>query len=227
MVEFVEEKPRHQCRNPKCRLKLQAPVTNQREAFCCRGCYSSFYRIRCRICEEPIKQPGRGTRLVCKKPKCRSAWQRKDGMGRYVASSDAKAIQEVPADQSVLRGPKPLDPADGPWRQIAGPPLTPSQFHCATLGGRAMREVKRLEAKNRTTMKAAEQAEVRANGDFTEPDWQEAVSPDGLRCYVTRSRPAATKAQIAAASAIPDDLSIPAFLDRRKAEAELELRMAA
>jgi hypothetical protein len=157
----------------------------------------------------------------------RSAWQRKDGMGRYAASSDAKAIQEVPADQSVLRGPKPLDPADGPWRQIAGPPLTPSQFHCATLGGRAMREVKRLEAKNRTTMKAAEPAEVRANGDFTEPDWQEAVSPDGLRCYVTRSRPAATKAQIAAASAIPDDLSIPAFLDRRKAEAELELRMAA
>ena len=90
-----------------------------------------------------------------------------------------------------------------------------------------MREVKRLEAKNRTTMKAAEQAEVEANGYFTEPDWQEAVSPDGLRCYVTCSRPAATKAQIAAGSAIPDDLSIPAFLDRRKAEAEPELRMAA
>ena len=85
MVEFVEEKPRHQCRNPKCRSKLQAPVTNQREGFCCRGCYSSFYRTRCRVCEEPIKQPGRGVRLVCKKSKCRSAWQRKDGMGRYAA----------------------------------------------------------------------------------------------------------------------------------------------
>ena len=225
MVEFVEEKPRHQCRNPKCRSKLQAPVTNQREGFCCRGCYSSFYRTRCRVCEEPIKQPGRGVRLVCKKPKCRSAWQRKDGMGRY--ADDAKATQEVPANQSVLRGSKPVDPADRSWRQIAGPPLTPSQFHCATLGGSAMDEVKRIEAKTRTAMEAAEQAEVEANGYFTEPDWQEAESPDGVRCYVTRSRPVtATKAQIAAASAIPDDLSIPAFLDRQ-AEAEPELRMAA
>jgi hypothetical protein len=138
------------------------------------------------------------------------------------------AIQEVPANQSVLSGSKPVDPADRPWGQIAGPPLTPSQFHCAALGGSAMDEVKRIEVKNRTVLKAAEQAGVEANGDFSEPDWQEAVSPDGVRCYVTRFRPGtATKTQIAAASAIPDDLSIPAFLDRRKAEAELELRMAA
>jgi hypothetical protein len=90
MVEFVEEKPRQYCRNPRCRSKLPAPVANEREAFCCRGCYSNFYRTRCRVCEEPIKQPGRGARVVCKKPKCRSAWQRKDGMGRYAASSDAR-----------------------------------------------------------------------------------------------------------------------------------------
>jgi hypothetical protein len=131
-------------------------------------------------------------------------------------------------NRSVLSGSKPVDPADRPWRQIAGPPLTPSQFHCATPGGSAMDEVKRTEAKNRTAMEAAEQAEVEANGYFTEPDWQEAVSPDGVRCDVTRFRPVTTtKAQIAAASAIPDDLNVPPFLDRRKAEPQPELRMAA
>lgn len=140
--------------------------------------------------------------------------------------SDAKATQEVPANQIVLRGSKPVDP--GSWRQIAGPPLTPSQFHGATLGGSAMDEVKRIQAKNRTAMKAAEQTEVEANGYFTEPDWREAESPDGVPCYITRFRPVtATKAQIAASSTIPDDLSIPGFLDRRKAETEPELRMAA
>src|ERR1700758_760369 len=103
-------------------------------------------------------------------------------MGRYAASSDAKAIQEVPGNQSVLSGSKPVDQADRPWQQIAGPALTPSQFLCATLGGSAMDEAKRIEAKNRTALKAGEQAEVEANRDF--PDWQEAVSPDGVRCFV-------------------------------------------
>jgi hypothetical protein len=133
----------------------------------------------------------------------------------------------VPADQSVLSGSKPVDPADRPWRQIAGPPMTPSQFHCATLGGSATHEVKRIETKNRTAMKAAEQAAVEANGYFTDPDWQEAESSDGVRCDVTRFRSVtATKTQTAT-SALPDDLSIPSFLDRLKTEAKPELRMAA
>jgi hypothetical protein len=57
-----------------------------------------------------------------------------------------------------------------------------------------MAEVKRIETKYRTAMKVAEQLKVEANGDFSEPDWQEAVSRDGVRCYVTRSRRVATKA---------------------------------
>ena len=35
------------CRNPKCRSKLKAPTDNYREAFCTRGCHSSFYLHRC------------------------------------------------------------------------------------------------------------------------------------------------------------------------------------
>jgi hypothetical protein len=51
MVEFSETALRKMCRNPKCRSKLPAPVSNEREAFCCRSCYQSFYLHRCRVCE--------------------------------------------------------------------------------------------------------------------------------------------------------------------------------
>jgi hypothetical protein len=45
---------RHQCR--KCRTKLAEPTDNPRRAFCCRGCFGSFYRSRCVVCEEPIRR---------------------------------------------------------------------------------------------------------------------------------------------------------------------------
>jgi hypothetical protein len=56
-------------------------------------------------------------------------------------------------------------------------------------------------------------SEVEANGEFTDPGWQEVVSPDGVTCFVTRFR----TEQIVADRPdlqIPDDLSIPAFLRR-------------
>jgi hypothetical protein len=66
MIEFVASL-RQYCRNSRCRSKLSAPVSNEREAFCCRGCYSSFYLHRCRVCERAIDQPKRGQRIICKK----------------------------------------------------------------------------------------------------------------------------------------------------------------
>ena len=53
MTEFSQAL-RHMCRNPKCRSKLPAPVPNEREAFCARGCYQSFY-LRRRPNPHPIK----------------------------------------------------------------------------------------------------------------------------------------------------------------------------
>jgi hypothetical protein len=41
----------HSCR--RCRAKLSEPVSNQRSAFCCRGCHRNFYRKRCMACEGP------------------------------------------------------------------------------------------------------------------------------------------------------------------------------
>jgi hypothetical protein len=52
----MKQSLRHYCRNPRCRMKLQAPVENEHRAFCCRGCFESFYRSRCLVCEEPMRR---------------------------------------------------------------------------------------------------------------------------------------------------------------------------
>jgi hypothetical protein len=80
MVDFDNEL-RKKCRH--CHCKLPEPTGNEREAFCARGCQTSFYRKRCRVCEEAIEQPKHGKRLICKKSKCRNAWNAGSGFGRY------------------------------------------------------------------------------------------------------------------------------------------------
>jgi hypothetical protein len=89
------ETPRHwhYCRNPRCRTKLPAPVSNAHEAFCSPGCHVHFFRTRCPVCEGPIEQPARGTRLTCNKIKCRRAWRAGFGFGRYHTLNHAKSIQ--------------------------------------------------------------------------------------------------------------------------------------
>jgi hypothetical protein len=62
---------RHRCRNPQCRLKLATPVENEHHAFCTRGCYESFYRSRCRVCERDLRKArrrGDASRLYCRPP---------------------------------------------------------------------------------------------------------------------------------------------------------------
>jgi hypothetical protein len=85
MTDFKTE-TRKMCRNPKCRSKLPAPVSNAREAFCCRGCYSSFYLHRCIVCEDKIERTT-ANRKICKKSKCRNALAVGEGFGRFHANS--------------------------------------------------------------------------------------------------------------------------------------------
>jgi hypothetical protein len=222
--EFAETAMRDYCRNPKCRMRLPAPVSNEREAFCTRGCYNSFYLRRCRVCEGRIEQPKCTTRLICKKSKCRNAWAARAGFGRYAEASGRDGSQKVPVNSGSTSASEPVEQG---WKQIAGPALTLSQFHCATRGGGAMGEVRRIEAKNRALLQEAEQAEIAANGEFTNPGWREVVSPDGVKCFITKSAPikrAITKTitaetittqTITTEMAIPDDLSIPGFLRRQ------------
>jgi hypothetical protein len=216
------ELPRYYCRNPRCRAKLPNPVSNPREAFCTRGCHSQFYRKHCLVCEKVIEQPNRGQRKLCKKAACRSAWLANVGFGHF-ASAGAKPIQETPVPQSGTSAPK----TGRGWHIVAGPALTPSRFHSAAVpdGPNGSWEggfYRRIEANNKAALKAVErereQAETEAGGYFTEPEWREVISPDGVTCFVTRFRRDATTAPAPTTSAtIVDDLEIPAFLLRRPA----------
>jgi hypothetical protein len=59
------ESARHRCRNPRCRMKLPAPVDNPHHAFCCRGCHEQFHRARCLVCERDISMdPMTGTARI-------------------------------------------------------------------------------------------------------------------------------------------------------------------
>jgi hypothetical protein len=84
------------CRNPRFRSKLSAPVTNPRDAFCTRGCHGSFYLKRCRVCEEPIEQGGGRPRLICRKSKCRNAWEGDFPGGRYHPTSSRENSSKTP-----------------------------------------------------------------------------------------------------------------------------------
>jgi hypothetical protein len=84
MVDFKETEMRKKCRNPKCRMKLSTPTSNEREAFCCRGCHQSFYLHRCLVCEDKIERTT-ANRKICKKSKCRNALAAGEGFGRYHA----------------------------------------------------------------------------------------------------------------------------------------------
>jgi hypothetical protein len=160
MTEFVAEL-RHYCRNPKCRSKLPNPIANPKEAFCARGCHSSFYRRHCLVCECPIEQPKRGSRQLCKKSKCRNVFQGGFDGGRYHGSPSAKLISKTPDFIESKRAPK-FDP---PYRLVAGR-LTPIQHHCATIADGPDRtapfppkweggECERIEKRNSKLLSAA------------------------------------------------------------------------
>jgi hypothetical protein len=151
---------------------------------------------------------------LCRKSKCRNAFNRGLDLGRYHTSSIPSSTHEKPIKPGIK-----TCLADGrPWRIIAGPPPTPSQFHCATVpdgpdcqweGG----EYRRVEAKNRELLKAAEQTEIEANGDFAELEWREVISPDGVRCFATRYATVAS-APIMSSPIVGGGLDIPNFLKR-------------
>jgi hypothetical protein len=140
VTEF-DRQLRFYCRNPRCRMRLKAPVENPKEAFCAKGCHGSFYRRRCLICEGEMERKTE-RQLVCGKRRCRNALPRADSLnlGRYAVSPID------PLEKSIKSGIKSGDAGDRAWRIVAGADLSPSALHCATVpdGG----EHERLEARN-------------------------------------------------------------------------------
>jgi hypothetical protein len=108
------------CRHRKCRTKLKAPASNPREAFCSRGCHTSFYLKRCLVCEGPLQRRNK-TQWVCRKARCRSAWRARAGFGRYTPSRSVSS----PAKTSDFIDSKPPLKPDRACRQIAGSKLSP------------------------------------------------------------------------------------------------------
>ena len=130
------------CRHRKCRTKLKKPVSNQREAFCSRGCHTSFYLNRCLVCEDPLQRRNK-TQKVCRKSRCRNAWRARAGFGRYCPSNSVSLASKTPnfiGSKSALK-------SNRAWRQIVGPKLTTSQLKCALVG--ANEAVAEADQKNR------------------------------------------------------------------------------
>ena len=141
MVDF-ENETRKQCRH--CRMRLPEPVANEREAFCVSGCYRSFYRHRCRVCEQAIEQT-RGLRVVCNRSKCKATWKGGEGFGKMPEdartsppSKNAETVQVRAVDALLFEASDAIHQvntayADRPWRMVAGS-LTANQYHCAVVG---------------------------------------------------------------------------------------------
>jgi hypothetical protein len=217
---------RYYCRNPKCRSKLPAPVSNPREAFCARGCHTSFYRKRCLVCEQPMERKTEH-QLVCGKRRCRNALQGSFDGGRYHASSNVVRPSKTPD----FIDPKTALKPDRPWRIVAGPQLSLSQFHCATIpdgpncqwkGG----EFERVEAKNRQLLEQnfaqldAKGTDICATCGVGEDLVDHRPDPHRPEHTVTLCRGCRDKGRDHIAKpqpglVIPDDLSIPPFLKRR------------
>ena len=90
---------RHSCRH--CRTKLAEPTENLRRAFCARGCYRSFYRSRCRVCEAPIWRKNEQQK-VCFGKECKAELRRfpeayswPERRGGYLSTLDARRASET------------------------------------------------------------------------------------------------------------------------------------
>jgi hypothetical protein len=130
------------CRHRKCRTKLKKPVSNPREAFCSRGCHTSFYLNRCLVCEEPLQRRNK-TQKVCRKSRCRNAWRGEAGSGRYSPSTGVGSASKTPNSIGLKWAPR----QDRAWHQVAGLELSASQLHCGLIG--ANKAVAENHQKNR------------------------------------------------------------------------------
>jgi hypothetical protein len=155
---------RSRCR--RCHSKLSEPTENPLDAFCSTGCHRIYYTAKCMVCEG--KKSGRGA--CCSRPRCRSelaAKKRYGTMGRLYPTGRAKLGSADPAKIGVSEDAR----ATRGVRQVAGPPLSPKDLRLATLG-------------NPFDLDRKLSRRHEADGHFEDIEWCEAISPDGVRCFV-------------------------------------------
>jgi hypothetical protein len=66
---------RTRCRNPRCGCKIKEPTSNPKAAFCAKGCFTSFYRSRCIVCERSYRRT-REDQHTCGRRKCKAELRR-------------------------------------------------------------------------------------------------------------------------------------------------------
>jgi hypothetical protein len=138
MTEFTQTL-RHYCRNPRCRSKLPSPASDPRKAFCTRGCHSSFYLKRCLVCENDKPAGSTARRKLCRRPKCEERYRKNSahysflgGASELPTNDDTTSAANVPRSAQST-GIKSADFGDRPCYIVAGPKITASVYHCATL----------------------------------------------------------------------------------------------
>jgi hypothetical protein len=122
-----------QCR--RCRTKLETPISNQRSAFCCKGCHRIWYANHCVACEGP-KTERHGKECAREL----ASIKRHGMMGKFhqkrpsptQGAKSGEACSQTPIFIGSAEGQIPVEPRHK-WRIVAGPELSPRSFHLATL----------------------------------------------------------------------------------------------
>lgn len=215
---MLESAPRHYCRNLRCRSRLKLEVENPRHAFCCRGCFTTFHRLRCVVCERPTKT---GRAEICHRPKCRYALRQwphvyRFPRGKKHTDRESPVRRKVASRSAHFTGIKSGDKDARAWRQVAGPELSPRSFTLATLPTDTVARIERLNEK--ISVDAAligpKDAPINVLGGYRFPNapkfnWLPRQNLERNLSVTPRTRPP-TPAVI-----LPDDpFAIPAFLLR-------------
>jgi hypothetical protein len=174
MVDFNQEL-RYRCR--ECLTNLKKPVENDRKAFCCRGCYLKYYRFRCVVCEASMLRHNE-QHQTCERRICR--YQIKKYPDQYAFGRRGRswmplkdlAMKETPVNKVLLS----TTNSDKGWRQVAGPPLSASAFHCAIVGRAVLPSVIKP-----TDLPVVVHGPL---AQFNDQDWKPVTSSDGVTCYV-------------------------------------------
>jgi hypothetical protein len=119
------------CRNQRCKGWLKQPVGNSRNAFCCAPCEVGFYRFHCRVCERPFEAKN-SRKELCGRDKCANEFLRNKARfcsAWYLDPTLTAKAEKSSAKSTLKTGIK----SDRAWHIVAGPELSSSAFHCATL----------------------------------------------------------------------------------------------
>ena len=212
---------RHMCRNPRCRSRLPTPVSNPREAFCARGCHSSFYRKRCVACEQPMERK-RESQQLCGRRKCEGQFKTLKAhmmLGRHHPSTPTENAGPVnDPDAAVDASGNPIKPStflplktDRAWRLVAGPEISHPQLRLAAAVANAVERSNRTT--NRQHWRAAGTAALIQRDTMPVNIVGGYKFPNAPQIELTAGDPQSPQNPTLAIADDGDDL--PAFLDRR------------